>query len=384
VLSAISSLPNKFPWLLLSLVACFAACTPQIPPPQLSPGLMLRSVGPIDRAGVAAWSPDGARIALASSGTRLRNLATGGEEILAPATPVDICWSADGNKIAAAYAGPTGSHLRLFVPGSPAPVAETSVPGRIQQVFCRDDGQVLAVASVLQTFSFGGNFTTSLHRWDGLTTPTAAVINDVSVKPLTLQTYGSAIFDLVQPQLSPLQDELLFTRLHDPPAFPPYLKLVQYHLATGLSRVVENLPLTSPGGRYLTAGESLAVADGQNSTRQLDPWTNAVTATLPLPGRVPATSLAGGRLLVDGHLYAEGQEVAVLSGVKAAVFAPRGDRVLLRYDKELFLLEGLSAESRPPGLGPPLRQTLLKLRQWRSADLISHDDYLKKRGEMLP
>lgn len=381
MLSEIPSLRSKFSWLFLFLVA---SCTPQPPPPQLSPGLQLRPVGSVDRGGVVAWSPDGGRIALASDGTRLRTLASGAEELLDSATPVALCWSADGKKIAAAYAVSTGSRLRLLVPGSPAPVAETTVPGRIQQLFCRDDGQVLAVASLLQTFSFGGNFTTSLHRWDGLHSPTATVINDVSVKPLTLQTYGATLFDLVQPQLAPLQDEILFTRLHDPPAFAPYLKLVQYHLVTDRSRVIETLPLTSPGGRYLTAGESLVVADGQEITRQLDPWTNVVTANLRLSGRVLAASLAGGRLLVDGHLFTDGHEVAVLTGVEAAVFAPRGDRVLVRYAKKLFLLEGLPAEIQSPGLDPPLRQSLLKLRQWRSADLINHDDYLKKRGEILP
>jgi len=372
------------PLILLGLALPLVACTSGLPPPQLSPGLSLRAVGPIDRDGVMAWAPDGQRIAVAATGTRLRTLTTGEEVRLDPASPAALCWSADGKRLAATYATPTGSQLRLFIPGTIGPRAETPLPGRVTALFCLDDGSVLAVASVLQSYSFGGNFTTSLLRWDGVQAPTATVINDVSVKPLTLKHHETTLCTLVQPQLAPLQDELLFTRLHDPPALAPYLKLVQVHLGSNRSRVADDLPLTSSGGRYLAAGERLVVADGRGNSHLLDPWTNKIADTLPLPGRVLATSFAGARMLLDGHLFADGKEIAILPGLDAAVFAPRGDKLLLRYERKLFLLEGLSAEPRPPWMATPVRQRLLQLRRWRSADLISHDDYLEKRAEMLP
>jgi len=369
-----------FPCLLLPFTACVAGLSP----PPLPPGLLLRTAGPVDRGGIVVWAPDGERIALAYKGTRIRNLATGAEEVLDSALPVALCWSADGEKLVAAYAVPAGLRLRLFALGSVGPVGETTVPGRVAGLFCPDDGSVVVIASVLRTFSFGGNFATSLYRWDGANEPTAIIVNDVSVKPLTLKKLGASIFDLVQPQLAPMQDELLFTRLHDPPALAPYFQLVQVHLLSGSSRVVADLPLTSSGGRYLAQGERVLVADGQGSTLLIDPWTQEVAAVLSLPGHVLATSPVGSRQLVDGHLFVDDKEIAVLPDVDAAGFAPRGDRLLIRRDGDLFLLEYLPAEPRPSWFVDPLRQRLLKLRQWRSSGLINHTDYLNKRGEMLP
>jgi hypothetical protein len=310
-----------------------------------------------------------------------RELTSGKERVLASGKPVALAWSPDGRRLAAAFPDQEQTRLALLAENGRA-LVETTVAGRVERLLWDGDGSLLAIAVTIRTYSFGGNLRATLVRWDGEGAQVATPLYECTVKPLTLSTWGERLYALPQPVLSPLGDELLFARLHDPPALAPYLKLVVRHLQSGAEHVVASLALTSAGAVFLGDGERILYGDGFRRTLDAPLWGRKTAVEYPWGGRALAASPGGRYRLLDGHLLDQEKEIALFSGVERAVFSPYGDRLLFATGGRLWVLGGLGADPLPE-FDPALGERLRKLRSWRARGLITDGDYREEKARMM-
>lgn len=326
-----------------------------------------------------AWHPDGETVTAAQAGLRLWSPATGELKSLSPETSTALVWSPDGTRLAVARAQGDDTQLTVF-DGSGSRVREVALEGHVESLFWSPEQGLLAVATTLKPFTFGANFTLMLYRWQESAAPARTVLHEATLKPLTLHRWGGILHRTPGPALSSLGDELLFARLHDPPAFSPYLKIILRHLETGAEREVASVPITAGGAVFAGKEDTVIYGDGRVS-RALDPWSGRGGETLPTPGQNLAVSPGGSYLFSDGRLFRDAALLAVFPGDAVVRFSPQGDRLLLRHGQRLFLLSGLH-ENMPADLPEAYRRQLLLLRKWRSSGLISPQDYLEQKQRM--
>jgi hypothetical protein len=334
----------------------------------------------VDPGAPFAWSPDGERVALGRGGLRLWSPADGRPRRLTDGTPTALAWSPAGDRLAAAYGRGDHSLLRLHAL-SGAVLAETTVPGEVRDLFWPGEGGLLFAATTLRRHSFGGGFLLTLYRWSGTGAPQGTPLHDVTLKPLTLRQWGGLLGRIPALALSPLGDEIAYGRLHDPPAFSPYLRLVVRHLESGAEREVTSRPLPGAGALFAADGEGLLYDDGP-VTRAIEPWSGRRQGEWRGSGAPLALSPGGRWLLAGDRLYRDGIESSTFAGLDAAAFAPAGGRLLLRRDGRLFVLAGLE-EIPPPPPEPAARGPLLWLRRWRATGLITPEEYLAQKQRIL-
>lgn len=376
-MSKLSLLSSARPFLLGLLLLLVSGCTALQRDSPLPAGMSLSVLAGCDRDAPAAWSPDGRHVAFGRSGTVVRTLADGSEARLDPRTPQQLCWL-DERRLVIALADGETTRLLLVQPGAES--REIGLPGRPVALARAADGTLLAVTTALRRYSFGANLTSRLFRWDGTLPPVERVLDDVSLKPQTVSQWGERLYAQLQPSVAPLGDEIVYARLHDPPAFPPYLELVQRHLGGGPVRELATLPLGG-GGALWFDDERLLLGDGRGGTRIFDPWSKTAGEGWPHLSGPIAVAPGGRSLFTAGALLAGSSVVLQLEGVTAAWFAPDGRRLLLRRGRELLLLDGMAAPAAPAPLDPSARERLLRLRLWRSEGLITPEEYRQLTAE---
>jgi hypothetical protein len=369
---------NLFKAMLLLLALWMAACARLPVTGKLPEGMKVERSAAITDGAPFAADPTRERIALGREGLRLWTPATGAETRLDATTPSALAWSPAGDRLAAAFPRAGETAVRLLDPAG-RPGEETVVAGEVHRICWLPGDGLLFAATTLKVYSFGGGFSLTLFRWDGRGAPQATSLHEVTLKPLTLRQWGGVIHRTPGLALSPLGDEILYARLHDPPAFSPYLKLIVRHLETGGERVVASVPLPGATAVFAPDGETVLYGDGRQ-VHTVEAWTGREGESRPTPGAAIALSPAGEWLLLDDRLYREGAEAAVFAEPCAGAFAP-GGRLLLRCGGRLHLLSGLVEEAPAP---PAVRERLLLLRKWRASGLITPDEYLEQKSRILP
>lgn len=361
----------------LALVGCLA--TPPFETP-LPPGLtgaplatQLLAQSPV------AVSLDGSLLALVRrDGLFLRPLESSSIETkLSAEHPIALAFNPQGTELTAAFSFADGSHLRRFDTINGELLSEISFPGHCEALLSRS-GEWLAFVTTLESFRFGGNLDSRLLRWDGVQAPSESLLNDTT---LDLSTLGAAgrLMATLRPQLSPHGDEILFLRLHDPPALEPYIEVVLRHLEAGSDRLVAKLSQLNGAATYLDGGELVAYGDGK-LVKIVDPWSGKEHQRLAQPGYRLAASSSGEMLWVDETLlHRDGQVLLKLAPQTQPVSFLAGGRLLLRVRERLWLLCGLPvAPAEPPA---PDTEQLRLLRKWRAAGLIDAREYAERIGK---
>lgn len=318
-------------------------------------------------------SRDGSQLALVRrEGLFLRPLAGKGEQRLSTELPVALAFNPDGSELVAAFIAADGSRLRRYATNSGEVLAEISFPGRCEALLSRE-GEWLVFVTTLESFRFGGNMRSRLLRWDGVQVPVESLLNDTTLDRSTLAD-KNALLTTLRPQLSPHGDEILFLRLHDPPAFDPYIEVVLRHLETGSDRLIVKLPQATGAATYLDGGELVAYGDGINLVKIVDPWREKESQRLARSGHQLAAPPVGEMLWVDETLLRrDGQVLLNFAPTAQPVSFLRGGGVLLRDPERLWLLSGLP----PASAEPPEHDTeqLQLLRKWRAEGLIDMREY---------
>lgn len=325
-----------------------------------------------------AVSRDGSQLALVRrEGLFLRPLEGNGEQKLSTELPVVLAFNPDGSELVASFVVAEGSRLRRFSTSSGEVLGEISFPGRCEALLSRE-GEWLAFVTTLESFRFGGNMRSRLLRWDGVQAPVEASLNDTTLDRSTLAD-KNALLTTLRPQLSQHGDEILFLRLHDPPAFDPYIEVVLRHLDVNSDHIVTRLPQMRGAATYLDGGELVAYGDGINLVRIVDPWGEKESQRLARPGHRLAAPPAGEILWVDETLLRrDGQVLLNFALQTQPVSFLSGGRLLLRDKERLWLLSGLPAVVAETPVHDA--EQLRLLRKWRAEGLIDVREYAERVG----
>ena len=366
--------------LVLLSLACAGCLAPLPVESPLPPGLTMTPVAEkLLPQNPVAVSRDGSQLALVRrEGLFLRPLDGNDEQKLSTELPVALAFNPNGTELAAAFVAAAGSRLLRFSTSSGETLGEITFSGRCEALLSRE-GEWLAFATTLEYFRFGGNMRSRLLRWDGVQAPIESSLNDTTLDRSTLAD-KNALLTTLRPQLSPHGDEILFLRLHDPPAFDPYIEIVLRHLETGSDRLIVKLPQRRGAATYLDGGELVAYGDGINLVKIVDPWREKESPRLARPGHRLAAPPAGEILWVDATLLRrDGQVLLNFAPQTRPVSFLSGGRLLLRDKERLWLLSGLP----PAAAEPPVHdlEQLQLLRKWRAEGLIDVREYAERVGK---
>jgi hypothetical protein len=335
----------------------------------------------VDRDSPVVWDPTGNRIAFSHGEVRVLAANSGTDTTLAGGTATALAWSPDGTKLAGAFPEGTESVVKIFDRTGTAQEGFRA-PGRIGRMLWKQDGELLATAVELRAFSFGGGVTQRLYRWNGTDTPTVTTLGDTTVKRTTLQHWRAELPRTASLALSPLQDEISFTRLIDPPMYEPYLRIVLRNLTTGAERESASVPFPSAGAVFTPDGEQLLTADGSDHGRRFDPWGDDPAPTLPGAPQEITLSPGGSTMFKGGRLTRGDTLLATFPAESRGYFSPTGDRLLIAQGGALYLLSGLPAD-HPRPLPAETRDRLVFLHKLRSERLITIQDY-RSQKERIP
>jgi hypothetical protein len=364
--------------LLLSLICAGCLATPPVET-SLPPGLTVAPVtAQLLPQSPVAVSSDGNLLALVHrEGLFLRPLADGIEKQLSTDLPLALAFNPNGTELVAAFVAVDGSRLRRFATSTGEVLAEISFPGRCEALLSRER-EWLAFVTTLESFRFGGNLRSRLLRWDGVQVPVESALNDTTLDRSTLAVAGGLLATL-RPQLSPHGDEILFLRLHDPPAFDPYIEVVLHHIEAGSDRLVAKLPQLSGAATYLDGGELVAYGNGE-MVKIVDPWREKESQRLARPGHLLTAPPSGEMLWVDETLlHRDGQVLLSVAPQTQPVSFLGSGRLLLRNNERLWLLRGLPVAASAPQEHDT--ESLQLLRKWRAAGLIDVREYTERVGK---
>lgn len=359
------------------LAILLSGCVRPVPVPDLPPGYRIRPLGTVAPETPLAWHPDGMRYAIVDGGIVIGTVA-GERHRLYPEPPSALAWSPTGAYLAATFATPVRSTVRIFGEDG-AELAENEIAGSVLDLAWVSDDELLMAAVSVRSFSFGGNYAVKLLHWKQNSEVTSRVIVDTSPFRSVIDAMGEKIFDTVHLQMSPYRDEILYTRLLTPPNAPIRYSLVVRHLESGREKEIADLPFGSEGGLYLGDGERVFFSDGQYQSIIRSIWGTAAYETLS-PGRILAISPGGRYRMIDDTVYVDRDVLLFLPDNDRAAFSPDGSRLLIASGHRLFLVSGFSDAE----VGRiDLSSRLLELRRWRSEGLITPSEFLQYSRELM-
>ena len=334
----------------------------------------------IATGGVFAPDSRGERVALARDGLLLVLVEQNRELHLAAETPLALAWSADGEQFAAAFQDGQRSRLVVYdVNGQE--LRSATVEGRATQLRWTPEGELLVLTIRLKVFSFGVNQRALLFHLDPQGDVTEQPLFDGTLKLKTVTDYGEDLYRFFRFDLAPLGDEIVYTRLSDPPVIRKSIKLIHQHLDVGVARQVYDLPLEAGGIFWSADNETLWLSNGSSGTFRYNLWLDRVEEERPLPGRHLAVSRSAEMQYVDGRLYRDGALITQLRDGRAR-FSADG-RVLLIADGEQLYLYPLPVAESPQPIAADKLERLLQLRELRSKKLLSLEEYHQTKESLL-
>lgn len=347
---------------------------------ELPQGVQISRLGEIEGATVFDWHPDGARIAIAAEILGIHDTATKELKVLAMEKPEALAWKADGVRLAAAFSREQQTMLRLYDQHG-VMIAGTAVDGYVTTLAWLGSGEVLAGALTLERLSFGTIVKQILYQWNGTGKPAATVISETTVRPFIGRWPRQVLYGTFTFSVSPLGEEIVYSRLQDPPQFSPYLKIIIRQMKDGAEMEAATAAVGSGTPIYSADGESIIYGD-RGSIHNFDPWQQKDLTTLQSPGRSIALSPGGKFALIDGHLNREGKELVVFPPLSNGRFSPDGKSLVLGLEGHLYLVSGLK-DGPVAGQGENIKRQLRSLHRWRSEGLINATDYTAARKRIL-
>ena len=364
--------------LLLGLfLGTLTGCAATLQSSALPQGVAVRTLAKVDAGGAFAVNRSGVVAAVSQGNLQIIPPTGGPGRSIAPAPATDLEFAPDGTRLAAVFATPDKSLLQLFDLEGKI-LAETMVTGRITSIAWRSEHELLATALQMKKYSFGTELISLLYRWDTVAAPVATTLNDMTVKPRTAKLPEATLNQSVKMALSPYGDEIAYSSLKEPPLFKTYLSVALRHLDSGASRVVAEVDLGSGGPLYTPDGETLLIGDSQALTRRLSLPEGKEINAWPVAGDHIACSPSGSYMLLHGHLYQGGQEVAWFPRESTGVFLPDGSGLAISCEGTLFLVAGLNDPKPPP---PADLGRILELRRLRSLGLITDKEFKARKAK---
>lgn len=212
---------------------------------------------------------------------------------------------ANGRLQVRSQSGSGASQVELLGPSGEQPSATFNLPGDVTWLGWHPSNDLLIVTTELKRYSFGANYKVQLYRWSGWTPPSSLLLTETTLKPLTLARWETRLLELSAPVLGPQGDVLAFLRLHDPPAFDPYLRVVLTSLEGEGERVLGDQAMPGTPISFSADGETVRWAAGDGQTAEIHPWLGASglkDSMGKVDGRVDPALLQMRQLLLKGLL----------------------------------------------------------------------------------
>lgn len=339
----------------------------------------IQSIVSVGTVGSMAVSADGRMIAWADKNLNLHDIVSGQQHLLSAESPDALCWSPDGSHLAAVTYTDGESHLYIY-DRSGRSVYDQNLVGRVGRLQWPQSGQLTASVLGFKTYSFGTHISGQLLQWDVRWRSTEIPLFETTIKPTTAARLTGQLHKTFDFDLSPLGDEVLYTRLYAPPAFAATRHLVLRNLQTEKEKEIKLLPLLNGAGRLMADGESVILSDGMGQIRMLDMWD--VRNHQEWPGnRFDYNALSGLRL-TDNRLYLNSNLLVELPQENRAQFSLTGQFMLVMWNNHLYLLDGYPLEKSTRIDGVKMKK-LQKLRRLRSRELIEPNEYRQARERLL-
>jgi len=352
----------------------FCSCAPVTLPfddPSLQP---LVPVAEVSSANLLVWSPDGSRVAVDDRGLVLIEADSGQSRRVSDKSPRIVAWGMPG--LALAY--PLGEKTSLQLQREPGTkVEQLEVDGFVTAMTWSRSGVLYALVNRHTYYRFGLNQRTLLLSWQPGQEPSWQQLADVTLDRSTPSLVGEAFPLGPQLELSPLEDEILYSRLHDPPAFAAEYRVFVRHLATGRERLLARQGLQGGAAHLLPDGETALLTGEGGALEKKLLWDGGQER---LPQRVSSfLEVAGELMWVDGAVYRGAEKLWQLQQPLSARFSPDGSRLAVLGQGHLYLV-GVPTPIAVEETVVPSPE-LLKLRRLRALELISPAEYRRYREE---
>lgn len=336
----------------------------------------------IDSSHLYAADRSGSKVAFADNGLAVVNILTGKRQAFADTSPVAVGWSPTGALLAAAFPMQQSNRVKVF-DSQGLLVAEREIPGRISGIFWRSPQELYVITAELTSYRFGISYRLNLYCWQIGTDATVTILHETTIMPSFQEKYGTELLQgIIRPVLSPLGDELLYSKLMNPPAFSPYRKLIVRNLLRSTEQEIASVGLAAAGAMFSYDSEDVIYSDTTGDILQRKIWGGDTVHKLGLSGMMLAGSGGGHYLLTDGHLNLDGLLIATLPNRSESTFIPHG-RLLVAWDKILYLVQGLEPDDADLELTPQQLDKLTNIRSWRADGLITPDEYSESRKKLL-
>lgn len=339
----------------------------------------IQQISRIKTLGPMAIAPDGQSVAWSDADLNLHQLSTP-EHSHPLDVPADaVCWSPDGRFLAATARMDGESHLYVF-DRSGAPVYDLHLPGRVARLQWPASGRLTAGLLSTQAYSFGTHVKAHLLTWDGRWKISRKLLYETTLTPSTAQLFGPRLFRSLDFDLSPLEDEVLYTRIYAPPAFAASRQLLLKNLQTGRERVVSALPLLKGSARLAVDGESMLIDEGLGVVRMEDMWSGK--ALQEWEGEQFAFDHASELVVTNSSLYQGRHKLIKLPPGSRAQVSPGGRFLAVAWQGMLYHLTGYPVMKEKKISGVQMKK-LQKLRRLRSRELITLPEYRQARERVL-
>ena len=332
--------------LLLLQQACAAA-----PPPASLNNQPLQLITSIPPAGIFAGAPDRTLIAFAGDGLQLLEVATRQRKTVDGREPLALGWRRDGSQLAAVFAVDSERGQLAIYDRDGRLTEQSPLPGMpVALAWSRHDDLLIA-GFRLREFSFGGNLSQWLVRINAAEREVFE-LGDTTLKPATARAVKTRLADLLKVSFSPVGDELIALRLHDPPQFPAYLQLVHRNWQVPKERELQQLPLQPAEIAWGDTEDTVICRSAAGTWQMLPLWPadgepSRHMVAINDPAELPAVDQGLQRFADGGYLLAVNGRLYLGSGL--APLAAEGD------DKAWTL------------------------RKWRFEGLITPEEYLEVR-----
>ncbi len=365
-------------WLLAFLLTGCAPAVVPLPIPQTG-DLTSLSLATIKSTGPVAVAANGSLLAWSDSALTLYDLATGQQKVLFKKAVDALCWSPDGRYLAAVSTHENQSRLQVYDSRGQR-VFEAGFAGRVVRLIWPQQNQLLAGALTYKSYRFGTHIKGRLIEWDQQWRQSEVPLFETTIKPSTAKRLAGQLYKTFDFDLSPLADEVLYTRLYAPPAFEARRYLILHNLQTKEEKRIGVLPLLRGKGRLTREGESVFVSDGLQRIKRLNLWSLKVQHQWA--GNTFAYDAGSDLLATETGLYRGQQLLSPLPAGSLTEFSTGGKYLSVIWNRHLYLVSGYPVPVEPAITGVK-REKLQKLRRLRSRKLIEPEEYLQARKRLL-
>jgi hypothetical protein len=261
------------------------------------------------------------------------------------------------------------------------PVFEQTFSGRVGRIQWLSNGELIIGLLEVKIYSFGSNLKGKLLRFNRDWGLRAASLFETTINPLLSKELAGKLPQTFDFDISASGDEVLYSRLYSPPAFPPARHLMLQNLQTHKETRIAVLPLLAGKARLTIDGESAFITAGAGQVEKQALWGTDTG------GHWPADDfdydVSSGLLLTENQLLRENDSLLSLPPESQGKLSWGGHFLLVSWENQLYLLTGYPVDPARMLTNFTLNK-LRKLRRLRSRGLIDQNEYFQARERLLP